>query len=462
MCAVGDRSFRVRGPLLVSLLAGGLVLPGASSAASSQAPASDARSCSVEPDGDANTLTVWHQLGFLAQDQLDVLVEEFEAARPGVTVEVVNMQQQGGMLQGLRSDRPSPDVLLINGEAIVNITDSGRVTPAAACIAEDPSFDEADLWPAVVAALSVDDTLFGLPVLMSTPVMYFDQAQFRAAGLDPTDAPDDMDELLGQLRALVSSGQVQMGMVTASAEWFALDLGLELAEDSGRVAFGGREIDVVQQPLLDRLEGISTMGAERLIDDIGNQAFEDLLKLTDPVNSAGMVPHTSGSMGVVYDILDDGRFEDSELGVFPFPFTERGTWLGGSVSFMFAEDPAQQALAWQFMSHLASPASQARAATLGYIGARRSVLDDPAAQAAWLERPGLRVPTEVVAGIDGSRPGSVSVAVGPDNRLEWRLGWAVREIIDGSSPRDALARAQIDINLTIDAYLESRARADAP
>jgi sn-glycerol 3-phosphate transport system substrate-binding protein len=461
MSAVGQRRSRVRGPLVVALVASGLVVPGGSVAAPVEL-----RSCSVAPDGAANTVTVWHQLGFLAEEQLGVLIDEFEAARPGVTVEAVDVGADGGLLQALRSDRPAPDVLLVNAEAIVNITDSGRVTPAAACIAEDPSFDQDDLLPAVVAALSVDDTLYALPMLMSTPVVYFDQAQFRAAGLDPADAPDDMDELVGQLRTLVSSGQVQTGMVTASAEWFVLawaaDLGLELADDSGRVALGARELDVLQEPLLERLEGISTMGAERLIDDIGNEGFEDLLKLTDPVRPAGMVPHTSGSMGVVYDLLADGRFENSELGVFPFPFTERGTVVGGPVSFMFAEDPGQQALAWSFMAHLASPASQARAATLGYVGARRSSLEDPVVQAAWRDRPGLRVPNEVVAAIDGSRPGSVSVAAGPDYRLEWRLGWAVRDIIDGSSPRDSLARAEIDIELALDAYAEARARAAAP
>lgn len=448
--------------MAVSLAAGVLAVPGASGAA----PDRDARTCAVDLDDSPRTLTVWHQLGFLAADQLEVLIDEFEAAQPGVTVEAINLQQQGGMLQALRSDRPAPDVLLINAETLINVTDSGRVTPVAACIAEDPSFDQADLLPAVVEALSVDDTLWGLPMLMSTPVLYFDQAQFRAAGLDPSDPPGDVDELVGQLRTLVDSGQVTKGMVTASAEWFALawaaDLGLELADDAGHVANGGREVDLLQQPLLDRLEGISIMGAEGLIDDIGNQAFEDLLKLTDPVDPAGMVPHTSGTMGVVYDLLDDGRFEDSELGVWPFPLTDRGTVLGGPVSFMFAEDAGQQALAWAFMSHMASPAAQARAATLGYIGARRSSLDDPALQAAWQDRPGLRVPTEVVAAIDPTLPGSVGTAVGPDYRLEWRLGWAVREIIDGSSPRDALARAEIDINLTLDAYLEARARAGLP
>ncbi len=453
---------RVRAAMAVSLVAGVLVVPAASGAA----PDRTAPSCSVALDGAANTVTVWHQLGFLAEEELGVLIAEFEAARPGVTVEAVDVGADGGLLQALRSDRPAPDVLLVNAESIVNITDSGRVTPAAACIAQDPSFDQTDLLPAVVEALSVDDTLWGLPMLMSTPVLYFDQAQFRAAGLDPTDPPDDVDELIGQLRTLVGSGQVTMGMVTASAEWFALawaaDLGLELADDAGHVANGGREVDLLQQPLLDRLEGISIMGAERLIDDIGNQAFEDLLKLTDPVNPAGMVPHTSGTMGVVYDLLDDGRFEDSELGVWPFPLTERGTVLGGPVSYMFAQDPGQQGLAWAFMSHLASPAAQARAATLGYVGARRSSLDDPALQAAWQERPGLRVPTEVVAAIAPTLPGSVGTVVGPDYRLEWRLGWALREIIDGSSPRDALARAEIDINLTIDAYLEARARAGTP
>lgn len=457
-------------PKLVAALLGCLAasaVPVASTAGAGTAPPREP-TCTTDASASSERreLVVWHQLGFLAEEQFERFVTEFEAANPAIDIVPENLDEQGGMLQGLRSDRTPPDIVIMNQESMINLTDSGRVTPAQACVDADPSFDLGDLLPAIVEVNSIGEVMWGLPVFTSTPVIYFDQAQFRAAGLDPTTPPQTLDELAAQLEALLATGQITRGLVTASAEWFitawAADAGVELAPSSGRVPLGPDALDLLQPELLERLDGLLELGTRGLVDDVGNEQFEDLLRLTDPVNAAGMVAHTSGSMRVVYDLLADGRFDDSELGVFPFPLTSRGTVLGGPTSFMFASTPAQQSAAWAFMSYLAGTEVQAVVGTLGYAAARTSSLADPQLQAAWEASPGLRVPTEVVRAIDVSTPGTVGLASGPEYRVVWRLGWAARDVIDGSPPADALGRALIDIDSGLAAYHRARAQAAAP
>lgn len=448
-------------PLLAIAVAGAFVLNSPTSAA----PPENACTLTLARGPDApSRLVVWHVMGFAPEEMLVELTAEFESANPGLDVELVNLQAQGGVLQGLRADLPEPDVVLINQEANINLSDSGRATPVEACAVADDDFDAADLMPAAIAANSVDDTLWSLPVMVSTPLTYFDKTQFRAAGVDPDSPPADLDQLEAVLRTMLESGQVKAGLVTASPEWFisawAADLGIEFADESGRNALGPSEFNLEQKPLVDRLEHLRDMAEAGLVASVDGRDFQDLLLLTDPTAPAAMVAHSSGSMKTVYDTLESA-FPYAELGVFPFPTVTAGTTLGGQNAWMIARTAEQQSLSWRYMKFLSGTEAQARIGTLGYAPARLSSLDDPALVQEWTERPGLRVASDVLWAIEPG-PGNVGWAAGPESTVTWRLAWSARDILAGRPAADALKDAETDVDSTLIAYRRARGQTAAP
>lgn len=330
------------------------------------------------------------------------------------------------------------------------------------CLATSDLIDVDDLLPAAVAENTVDGELWALPAFVSTPVVYIDQSQFRAVGLDPTDVPEDLAQLRTMLEALRTQGGLADGFVTASSDWFisawAADLGVRFAPDDGRTALGPEHLDLHDSALESRLGGLADLAEDGLVRYVDGKNYADLLLLTDPTAPAAMVLHTSGSMGTVYGLLEDGRFDDSELGVLPFPLTDSGTVLGGPSGWLLADSPTQQRASWAFLAYLSGPDAQAKIGTIGYAPVHRDALSDPGLQAAWTERPGLRVPTDVLWAIDPAG-GHVGWEAGPSVRVAWRLDWAGHNVLDGRSIPDALDDAMTDLDSILASYRDARHQA---
>src|SRR4029450_13121040 len=81
-----------------------------------------------------------------------------------------------------------PDIAQIQDISLQQMIDSGTVLPAAACVKADKS-DLSDHLERVVDYYTVEGTLWPVPFNVSNPVLYYDKAKFRAAGLDPEDPP---------------------------------------------------------------------------------------------------------------------------------------------------------------------------------------------------------------------------------------------------------------------------------
>lgn len=421
--------------------------------------------CDVSGVSDTSgSLTVWHVNQARGLELLESVATEFERRFPAIDVELVNVSDFGGPIGVLRTGLPAPDVMLMGQDGMVNLPDSGRVTSASACMAADRSFEFDDLLPAVRTANSVDDVVWSMPFLVSTPVIYFDRNRYRAAGLDPDDAPDDLVELREQLEVLLDEGGAAKGLISGSPQWYvsvwAADLGVELADDAGRTALGPMVFDLDHDELIDRLNQLSALAAAGLVTDIDLPDYADLLELVSPTAPAAMVAHTSGSMRDIYAFIEGGASPGAEVGVFPFPHSADGTVLGGTNAWLMAP-PEREAAAWAFMEDLASTATQARAGAIGYVPARLSSLDDPTLQQEWAARPGLRVPTDVVLGIipESRHLGWVA---GPEATVRWRLAQAGRDILGGRPPLEVLARAQTDIARVLQAYHDLRAQATTP
>ena len=99
-------------------------------------------------------------------------------------------EQQKKFTDALRDPETLPEILLAEDTNTQFMIDSQAAIPAAACIEADPEAGEVydELLPAVKEGYSVEGVQWPAAFGVSTPVIYYNKAHFRAAGLDPEDA----------------------------------------------------------------------------------------------------------------------------------------------------------------------------------------------------------------------------------------------------------------------------------
>ena len=408
-------------------------------------------------------IRVWSILNDDGAQALTESMMRFNRTHPASEVHMDFQGSQSEVMARLRAgDRPD---LLINGsDGMVNLVDSGIVTPIERCIANSPDFDAADMLPTALPTYSRAGVRIAMPVAVSTPVLVFDKLAFSAAGLDPGRPPATMDELERQLRILVESGVAPGGLTYAEATWFVVQWSAKCGESlfpdrNGRsstntlmaVSLGGPCLAAA----LGRLRQWAAAGwvAQPVTDPTGTA---DLLRLVDPSAPAAMAIHTSGSLSRVLDVVDAGGF-GADVGVGPMPGPGDGVVIGGSAAYITASDGGRAWQAWEFTRFLAAAEQQALFGAVGYAPVRPSTLSLPELRSAWAARPQLRVAYDQLAHLSVSDAMLTPVS-GTQEHLYFRCNWAAEDVIRGDLPAESLQRAAIDIDSMLASYVTVRQR----
>lgn len=336
----------------------------------------------------------------LVKQPLEEAVAALEARDPGVTVELVEIGQtcvdgpqrlQGDAVAG---ELPSIAMLCLNG--IRPFVDAGLAQPIEPLIANDPDFDPEAFSEQGLDALRFDGQLYGLPLGQSVPVLYYNEDQFREAGLDPDSPPATFDDVARAAAAIADPAANRAGMVWtqfpdnwlfASALWSA---GGELAtEDETAPAFTTPEGVAVLESWRELVES----GVMPVVTDASGAA--DMFVRGD----TGMLVHTNGQ---VSSIMNSADFE---VRTAPMPVPEdedqRTLSMQGFAYVMFAEDEQEQRAAWAVLKELVSADNVAGfAQTTGFVPSIPSLVDTQLEQ-FYAENPNQETATKL---IEGSRP----------------------------------------------------------
>lgn len=360
-----------------------------------------------------------------------------------------------------------PDLLLMGIEAMVNLSDGGLITDAAACVANDPTFDAPDFVPVTLATYQLRGRQVGIPLSVSTPVMFYDRTQFARHGLDPDHPPQTLAELRSTLEALMGSGDFGDGLGYGDASWFvsqwAAQLGEEIVSDGNGhdVAPGvGPSLQLGRPRLLMALGELQSMAAAGLISKPikNNTGYDDLLHLIDPAQPGAMALHTSGATSRVYELLAGLTKSTAVVGVGPMPGPGSGALVGGSAMWITTSDVARVWPVWTAVRYFSDTRQQAQFGALGYAPSRKSSVDDAALRSVWTRFPGLRVGYDQLADVSAT-PAHLRIAIGPEPVLSWRLNWAGEDVVDVArqqTPNAALANAERDASASMRAYAELR------
>lgn len=206
----------------------------------------------------------------------------FEEKYPNITVEYVTAPYGEIVNQVVNMAGGGDKVDLIFGEIswIPTLEDAGLAAPIDTVLR--PEF-LADFYPEQLAACSVGDKAYGLPMYVSPFLLYYNKDLFTAAGLDPQQPPKTYDEMLtmaeklSTLKSADGNKVYAFGQTTASVPISGSALTAMVAN------FGGNILTKDGALSINTPEFKSAFEALKVLDDKGycpeNAKLKDLRNL---------------------------------------------------------------------------------------------------------------------------------------------------------------------------------------
>lgn len=286
----------------------------------------------------------------------DAMIDQFEAANPGTTVEYINVPSADfpTKLQTMIASGNTPDVFYLQPENVMPYAQAGIIADLSDYVADNDQFDASNVWAKAIDMYRYDGTtpgvgaVYGLPKDIGPFSLAYNKDLFEAAGVelpDP-DVPWTWDQFVENATRLTSG------------------------EGTDRV-YGSAPYSLES--------AVWSNGADWLNDDytevtITDPAFVEALQwVADLINVHGVVPSNEDetSLGSFQRWIEgdvammgigpwsQGQFWDEvdfEWDLMPWPVPNAGdepaTWYGG-MGFAVAEASEHQDAAADFAAYLA-------------------------------------------------------------------------------------------------------------
>ncbi len=390
------------------------------------------------------------------------LVDEFNAAHPDI--EIVQTKVDGSDLTAKLQSLPVeqlPDIVITEPAALKFLVESGLVIAPGEC----PDIPVTDLLPVVKATYSLAGQLEATPYGVSTPVLMFDAAEVRRAGLDPAHPPKTLDELRAASKQVVDSGVSPYGFVAFDDDGgFLINEGNAQSETLIASPANGHDGD----DMTVRLHTPANVAAMQWLVDVVKtgggvwiggdpSAQEDLVKIVDPKEGGVFSFHTSASIGDILQAMQAGSFLPGvELGVGPMPGPGVAGTVGGNAMFLLDHGSSNRAAAAATVVAWLSASDKMAAfdAATGYVPPSQSVADDPAIVSAYAQFPQLRVAFDQLSASSGN-DAAAGTAFGPGRQIDDSMQDMTTKIIaDGLDPATALSQTSAIINTLLSTYAD--------
>jgi sn-glycerol 3-phosphate transport system substrate-binding protein len=346
-------------------------------------------------------ITFWHSMRRNLEETLVALTDQFNSSQSDVRVELVNQIEYDDTLEKFRAGLSTgqlPDIVQFSEYALQQAIDSQAILPAQACIDAD-DYDTSDFLPRVLEYYTVEDTQWAMPFNVSNPVLYYDKAAFRAAGLDPEAPPTTLDEVRDYSEQIKANLGYPSGFALKIDAWFfeqllAKDDLLYVDNGNGRNsrATGAQFDNKTGRDAFTWMAGMVADGLAVTNPRTGQGELNNYLAIGN--REAAMTIDTTAALGTIAQVLGSGDYAHVDLGVAPMPGSSKGgvSVGGGSLYIVNQSSDAKQAAAWEYAKFLNEPEQVAAwAGSTGYVPTRESAVELPAVQQRWAELPGFQV-----------------------------------------------------------------------
>ncbi|MDN5914544.1 MAG: ABC transporter substrate-binding protein [Pseudonocardia sp.] len=227
----------------------------------------------------------------------------------------------------------------------------------------------------------LDGKTYGVPFVLSTPVLFINATLFKQAGLDPTKPPTTWDEVKADALAIAQkTGKdgVYVDCVTQSAKDWCLQSvvrsngGHVISDDKKTLTYA----DAPAVGAISMLQDLVASGASPKLTQaqaVGTFARGDM----------GMILESSALQGTFAKGAKAG-WELQGTGMPAFAGKPVVPTNSGAALFVFAKDPAKQRAAWELIQFLTSDEAYKTISTkIGYLPLRTGLVDDPNGLQAW-------------------------------------------------------------------------------
>lgn len=332
-----------------------------------------------EPSGEPVTVVYWRSLTGVKGDVQDELAARFNESQDDIIVDVQFQGAYGELVQKLQAAIAAdalPDMVLLDSPFVALFAKDGILVPLDDFAADESiGTDLQDYMQGLLSDGYYKGQLYALPLMRSTPLLYYNADMFAEAGL-PDRAPetwDEFKEFCDKLTIVDETGTptqqgVSFTMGATSAHWYL---------QAAIYAYGGEVSDEDFNILLTEPKAIE---AAKLWQDIvftyktGKAGVDEGGSHGDFLNHrVAMAFGSTGSMGGLIEKAD------FTLGAGMIPAQEqRLVPVGGSVIAMTAQDDAKQKAVWEFMKYMTNATSNYEVVRqTGYLPTSQSALEYP-------------------------------------------------------------------------------------
>lgn len=311
----------------------------------------------------AETINVLYVKGSFPQE----IVEPFKKAPPDINVILQTpATDYDDLTKRLLQDSiigDTPDVVFQGYNRSRLTVQRGLPVPLEPILAGDADWVHENYAATSEDLCRHDGKLYGLPFIVSVPIVYYNADLVKAAGEDPDHFPDTWEGIAALAGKITATGDNRIGGFfdhAASGNWTFMALinaqgGHMMSADDRRIQFDGAEGQRA-------LEVIQMFGEAGQVDMPRTQAYQGF--------SAGSIGILVTSSGFLNNLMKQANFE---VGTAPFSISENGRLpAGGNCMMLLSKDPERQQAAWAFMKYMASPQVQAEVfETTGYLPGNR-------------------------------------------------------------------------------------------
>ncbi len=321
------------------------------------------------------TIQVWYSLGAKYSAPLDVIIDKFNSMQDMITVEGV---YQGGyattqekLLAAYVAGEP-PVLSQLEQSLVGAFVANDALIPLDTFIKADKEFNVKDFNKNITQGATYNKKLYGLPINVSTPVLYLNRDLFKQAGLDPDKYPTTWEEAYQIAQKISGLGPDIYGMRIYNSGWIM---------DSLFHQFGGTVFNENNtECLVNSGEIKEAMSFWKKMVDEGIAVYQGG-KDGSTMDASGVVGMVMRSTGSIEWFKDNVTFD---WGVAPFTLGKnKAVSLGGGNIYMLKKtSPEEQFAAWQFLKFLTNTENQVYWSTnTGYMVSRESAKESPEIQA---------------------------------------------------------------------------------
>lgn len=326
----------------------------------------------------AQELTFWHYWDGANGEVLQGLIDQYEEANPGVSIEAVftSGADLTTKLQTAIAGRQTPTMAIADLVAMPLLTSSGALAPLDDFIA-DAELEMSDYFEGPLVYGMHEGQRYSLPVSASNLGLFWNKDLFEQAGLDPNTPPKTWDELVSFSKTIKeATGKWGFELYTQGGEGTSWQWQVYLWQNGG---------DVLSEDL----------SAPAFNSEAGTEALQFWVDLVNEEQVSSLEPWGLFGRGEAAMVMDGSWMTQFfpmqvsfELGSSAFPTPENGqpaTNMGGEQMFIFEGDDATKQAAWDFMNWFSSTAVQVEwDKGTGFMPIRASVANDPA-YTAWVK-----------------------------------------------------------------------------